>query len=195
MTATPDDWEEMTEKQAKEAIYRQPSPIFRIADLNEPIWLSLSPSPSSGTLGPGVKFVSPSDTLPKADAIRPGPQYAETLIGWSGSRLTTAAGKEATVAVVGVAGLEARRLTLSRGRAELPLAVAPVLRRRTARAREASTVAVLQTGEGANRIGVGGTQALAPGGLAVAVDLPGASRAGCPAEQDRGGEHGRRCGS
>jgi hypothetical protein len=28
-------------------IYRQPAPIFRIADLNEPIWLSLSPSPSS----------------------------------------------------------------------------------------------------------------------------------------------------
>ena len=43
--------------------------------------------------------------------------------------------------------------------------------------------------------GRGGTQALTPGGLAVAVDLPGASRAGRPAEQDRGGEHGRRCGS
>jgi len=35
-------------------IYRQPAPILRIADLNEPIWLSPSPSPSSGTLGPGV---------------------------------------------------------------------------------------------------------------------------------------------
>jgi len=63
----------MTEKQANEAIYRQPAPIFRIADLNEPIWLSPSPSPSSGTLGPGVKFVPPSDTLPNAGASRNKP--------------------------------------------------------------------------------------------------------------------------
>ena len=106
-----------------------------------------------------------------------------------------AAGKESAVAVAGVAWLEAGRLTLSRGRAERLLAVAPVLRRRTPRAREPSTVAVLQPGEGADRVGVGGTQAFTPDGLALAVDFSGASRAGRPAEQDRGGEHGRRCGS
>ena len=94
--------------------------------------------------------------------------------------------------VAGVTGLEARRLALSRGRAEELLAVPPVLRRRTGTGRLAGEVpAVLQTGEGADRVGVG--RALRR--LAVAGDLPGASRAGRPAEQDRGGEHGGRCGS
>ena len=51
------------------------------------------------------------------------------------------------------------------------------------RAREASTVAVLQAGEGADRVGVGGTQALTPDGLALAVDFSGASRAGRPASR------------
>src|SRR5512133_170363 len=102
--------------------------------------------------------------------------------------------QESAVAVAGVAGLEAGRFALSRSRTERLLAVAPVLRRRAARTGERAAVAVLQTGEGTNRVGVGGTQALTPDGLAFAVDLPGASRAGRPAEKDRGGEHGRRRG-
>ena len=49
------------------------------------------------------------------------------------------------MAVAGVAGLEAGRFALSRGRAERLLAVAPVLRRRAARTGEPGAVAVLQT--------------------------------------------------
>jgi len=54
-------------------------------------------------------------------------------------------------------------------RSEELLAVSPVLWRRAARTGETGAVAVLQTGEGANRVGVGGTQALTPDGLAVAA--------------------------
>jgi len=102
------------------------------------------------------------------------------------------------VAVAGVAWLGAGRLEVgwggTRGTLRL-LDVSPVLGRRSAGAGEPGTVAVLQTGEGADRVGVVGTQALTPDGQAFAVDLPGASRAGRPAEQDRGGEHGGRCRS
>ena len=76
------------------------------------------------------------------------------------------------MAVAGVAGLEAGRFALSRGRAERLLAVAPVLRRRAARPGEPGAVAVLQTGEGANRVGVGGTQALTPGGWPLPLISP-----------------------
>ena len=65
--------------------------------------------------------------------------------------------QEAAVAVAGVAGLEAGRLALGRGRAERLLAVAPVLRRRSAGAGEPGTVAVLQSGERADGVGVGRT--------------------------------------
>ena len=74
-----------------------------------------------------------------------------------GSGLDASTGQESAVAVAGVAGLEAGRFALSRGRAERLLAVAPVLRRRAARTGEPGAVAVLQTGEGANRVGVGRT--------------------------------------
>jgi hypothetical protein len=103
-------------------------------------------------------------------------------------------GEEAGVAVAGVAGVRSLQGELV---TNFLWDLTPVLRRRSAGAGEHTTCffAVLQTGEGADRVGVGGTQALTPLGQALAVDLPGASRAGRPAEQDRGGEHGRRCGS
>src|SRR5512133_1983457 len=100
------------------------------------------------------------------------PEFFPETLGRSGSRLTTTAGKEATVTVAGVTRLEARRLEVSRGGSRVPLClldVAPVLRGRSAGAGEPSTVAVLQPGEGADRVGVGWTA----GGLAVAGDLSG----------------------
>ena len=63
-----------------------------------------------------------------------GHLLTETLIGRSGSRLTTVAGKEATVTVAGVTRLHARRLEVGRGGTRSPLGlldVAPVLGRST----------------------------------------------------------------
>ena len=82
--------------------------------------------------------------------------------------------QEAAVAVAGVTGLEAGRLEVSGGGTCGPLClldVAPVLRRRSAGAGESGTVAVLQTGERTDAVGVGWTQALAARWLTVAVDL------------------------
>src|SRR5262249_10672501 len=84
------------------------------------------------------------------------------------------------VPVARVAGLEAGRLALRRGRAEEGLAVPPVLRRRSPGAGESQTVAVLQAGEREDAVGVGRTL----GGLAVAGDLArgGGDREGDSAE-------------
>ena len=63
-----------------------------------------------------------------------GHLLTETLIGRSGSRLTTVAGKEATMTVAGVTRLHARRLEVGRGGTRSPLGlldVAPVLGRST----------------------------------------------------------------
>ena len=54
------------------------------------------------------------------------PEFSETLIGRSGSRLTTAAGNEATVTVAGVTRLEARRLEVSRCGSRVPLCLLDV---------------------------------------------------------------------
>ena len=78
------------------------------------------------------------------------------------------------MAVAGVAGLEAGRLEVGRRGPGGPLGlldVTPVLRRGTTGTGEAGTVAVLEPGEGADGVGVGGTQALTARGLAVTVDL------------------------
>ncbi len=78
--------------------------------------------------------------------------------------------------VAGVAGLFAGRLDLSVGQSQLPLEelldVAPVLGRRAGAGRRAGrkVMAVLQTGEGADGVGLG----RGLGGLAVARDLSGA---------------------
>ena len=97
--------------------------------------------------------------------MREGPAAQQPSLSCFSARLwlrLAAAGEEAGVAVAGVAGLEAGRLALSRGRAERLLAVAPVLRRRAAGTGEAGTVAVLQPGERADGVGVGRTQAFPP---------------------------------
>ena len=96
-------------------------------------------------------------------------------------------GEEAGMAVAGVAGVLSLR---GDNVTDLFWDLAPGLGRITGTGRLAFP-AVRQPGEGADRVGVGRTL----GGLAVAGDLPCASRAGRPAEQDRGGEHGRRRGS
>ena len=116
------------------------------------------------------------------------------LFAFIGLRLFAALGQEAGVAVAGVAGVR----SLLQGELDTNFLwdLAPGLGRSTGTGRlVGELLAVLQAGEGANRVGVGGTQAPTPDGQALAVDLPGASRASRPAEQDRGGEHGRRCGS
>jgi hypothetical protein len=105
----------------------------------------------------------------KGPVRRPGLSSGRLLPG-----LTTATGEEASVAVARVIGLEAGRLEVGRRGPGGPfglLDVTLVLRRGTAETGETGTVAVLQPGEGADGVGVGGTQALTPRGLGVTVDL------------------------
>jgi len=84
--------------------------------------------------------------------------------------------QESAVAVAGVAGLEAGRFALSRGRAELFLAVAPVLRRDSG-TRRATLAAVVQPGDDADRLGVGRTLGVDPPRTqCVADDGPSLSR-------------------